>query len=191
MGAYLANPFQTAAFLALVVAGFARPESLAVAAAFFCAAEVLAGIRGSPGPRWLPGAWPREAAPLTVLYDGTCRLCAGSKARLERWRTAYAFRFLTLQSEEARALLPGMKPEEYLGAMHAVEGGKVHSAHEAWFRIMRLAPLWVAWLAWITPRFAARPLYAWVARNRTRWFGRTSCVEGGCSVHPGAQDLRR
>ena len=183
MGAYLANPFQAAAFAALVATGLFHPWALAGAAFLFCGAEVVAGIRRSHGPRWLPGAWPREAAPVTILYDGTCRLCAGSKARLERWRTAPAMRFVTLQSPEARALVPGMKEEEYFGAMHVVEGGRVYSAHEAWFRILRLAPLWTAWFGWVTPRLLARPLYAWVARNRFRWFGRT-CDEGGCAAHP-------
>lgn len=183
MGAYLANPFQAAAFAALVAAGFIHSWALAVAALLFCVSEVAAGIRRSPGQRWLPAAWPREAAPLTILYDGTCRLCAGSKSRLERWKTAPAMRFVPLQSPEARTLVPGMREADYFGAMHVVGEGRVHSAHEAWFRIMRLAPLRTAWLAWITPRVVARPLYAWVARNRYRWFGRT-CEEGGCAVHP-------
>jgi predicted DCC family thiol-disulfide oxidoreductase YuxK len=183
MGAYLANPIQTLLFAALVAAGLFRPESLAAAAAFFGLAEIVAGIRRSPGPRWLPGAWPRGSAPQIVLYDATCRLCVGSKARLERWKTSSALRFVPLQSPEARALVPGMKEEEYLGAMHVVEGGRVYSAHEAWFRLMRLAPLWLAWVAWGTPRFLARPLYAWIARRRYRWFGRV-CEEGTCAVHP-------
>ena len=183
MGAYLANPAQTALFAALVAAGLFRPEALLAAALFFSLAEIAAGIRRSPGPRWLPGAWPRDARPVTILYDATCRLCARSKARLERWKTAAAMRFVPLQSPEARALVPGLQEKEYFGAMHAVEDGRVYSAHEAWFRIMRLAPLGLAWAAWITPRFVARPLYAWVARRRYRWFGRV-CEEGTCAVHP-------
>lgn len=183
MGAYLANPLQAAVFAALVAAGLVRPEALAAAAAFFGLAEIAAGIRGSPGPRWLPGAWPRPGGTLTILYDATCRLCLGSKARLERWKTASAMRFVPLQSPEARALVPGLKEEDYFGAMHVVEDAVVYSAHEGWYRIMRLAPLWLAWVAWITPRFLARPLYAAVARRRYRWFGRV-CEEGTCSVHP-------
>ncbi len=184
MAAYLSNPLQTALLAALLAAGFLHPASLAAAALLFCGAEIAAGIRRSPGPRWIPGPWPRSPAPLTVLYDASCRLCAGSKARLERWRTAPSMRFVPLRSPEARALVPGLREEEYFGAMHVVEDGRVYSAHEAWFRLMRLAPVWLAWLSWVTPRFVARPVYARVARDRYRWFGRV-CEEGICAVHPG------
>lgn len=122
--------------------------------------------------------------PLTVLYDGTCVLCGRSKAKLETWRRAGEFRFLALQSPEARALLPGMDEASYMGAMHVVEDGKVYSAHEGWFRIMRLAPLHLRFLAALTPRWFARPMYAWVARNRYKWFGKV-CEGGTCQVHPG------
>jgi predicted DCC family thiol-disulfide oxidoreductase YuxK len=35
---------------------------------------------------------------------------------------------------------------------------------------MRLAPLPLALVAALTPTGLARPLYAWIARNRYRWF---------------------
>jgi predicted DCC family thiol-disulfide oxidoreductase YuxK len=50
---------------------------------------------------------------------------------------------------------------------------------------MTRAPLPLALLAWMTPTFVARPIYAWIARNRYRWFG-TICEGGTCQVHPRA-----
>jgi predicted DCC family thiol-disulfide oxidoreductase YuxK len=183
--AWLRNPWQTAAVAALAAAGLWTPWALAAAAVVFAALEIVAGIRKSEGPRWWPALWPRTTGTITVLYDATCVLCSKSKQRLESWRTAPAIRFLALQSDEARALLPGMDPQTYLGAMHVVDGGKVYSAHEGWFRIMRLAPLPLALGAAATPGWLARPIYSWIARNRFRWFGKV-CEDGTCRVHPKA-----
>jgi predicted DCC family thiol-disulfide oxidoreductase YuxK len=181
--AWLRNPWETAAVAALAAAGIWSPWALAAAAVLFAGLEIVAGLRKSEGPRWWPALWPRAGAGVTVLYDGTCVLCRGSKERLEKWPTAGSMKFLALQSDEARALVPGMDPKTYLGAMHVVEDGKVFSAHEGWYRIMRLAPLPLALVAALTPRWFARPVYAWIARNRYRWFGRV-CEGGSCQIHP-------
>jgi predicted DCC family thiol-disulfide oxidoreductase YuxK len=122
---------------------------------------------------------------LTILYDATCVLCTRSKERLEKWRTAGSMNFLALQSPVARALMPAMDEKSYMGAMHVVEEGKIYSAHEGWFRIMRLAPLPMRCMAALTPAWIARPFYAWVAKNRYRWFGKV-CEGGTCQVHPKA-----
>ncbi|MBI3854975.1 MAG: DUF393 domain-containing protein [Planctomycetes bacterium] len=183
--AWLRNPWETAAVALLAAGGAWSPWALAAAALLFAALEIVAGFRRSEGPRWWPSLWPRAGALLTILYDSTCVLCLGSKERLEKWPTAGSMRFLALQSEEARALLPGMDAKTYMGAMHVVEGGAVYSAHEGWFRIMRLAPLPLALGAELLPSGLAKPLYAWVARNRYRWFGKV-CEGGACQVHPRA-----
>jgi predicted DCC family thiol-disulfide oxidoreductase YuxK len=118
---------------------------------------------------------------LTVLYDGECRLCAASKARVERWRKADRIRFVTIQSPEARKLAPQIPEDELRGAMHVLEEGKVWSGADGWFRMMRLAPWYQRWIAWVTPRFVARPLYRFIARHRYRWFGKVECADA-CAV---------
>jgi predicted DCC family thiol-disulfide oxidoreductase YuxK len=121
---------------------------------------------------------------LTVLYDGECRLCASSKARLERWKSADRLRFVPIQSPEARLLAPDVPEAELRGAMHVLEDGRVWSGADGWFRLMRLAPLRLRWIGWVTPRWIARPVYRWVARNRYQWFGKVGCAEGACAVPP-------
>ncbi len=181
--AYLANPWETALLVALAAAGLAAPPAFVAAAVLFCAAEIAAGLRGSSGPRWLPAAWPREVRPLTILYDATCGLCARSRRRLETWPTSSAMTFVPVASAEARALVSGRSEEELLGAMHVLEDGRVWSGADGWYRIMRLGPLWGAALAAVTPRALARPVYAFIARHRYRWFG-SVCDDGACPVHP-------
>ena len=182
MRAWLRNPWETAAVASLAVAGIYSPYPLAAAAVLFAALEIVAGLRKLDGPRWWPSLWPRSSRPVTVLYDGHCVLCTRSKEKLEKWPTAPSMRFLPLQSAEARALVPDMDEKRYQGAMHVLEDGAIHSAHEGWFRLMTLAPLPLAILAWMTPTFVARPFYGWVARNRYRWFGKI-CEGGTCQVH--------
>jgi len=182
--AWLRNPWETALVAAVAAAGIRFPAALAAAALLFAGLEIAAGLRKQEGPRWWPSLWPRAEGTLTVLYDATCVLCSRSKAKLESWRTAGSIRFLALQSLEARAFVPDLDENAYMGAMHVVENGKIYSAHEGWYRIMRLAPLPLALLAALTPAFVARPMYAWIARNRYRWFGKVG--EGGTwQVHPG------
>jgi predicted DCC family thiol-disulfide oxidoreductase YuxK len=119
---------------------------------------------------------------MKVVYDGHCRLCAGSVEKMRRWPAADRLDFLPLQDPAAKALLPGKSDAELQGQMHVVEDGVASAGADGWFRLMRVAPLRLRWLAWITPRFVARPVYAWIARNRIRWFGRT-CDAGTCAVH--------
>lgn len=183
---WLRNPWETALVAALAIAGIYSPTAVAAAAVLFALLEIAAGVRKLEGPRWWPSLWPRGAGPVTILYDGHCVLCTRSKEQLSRWQTSAAMRFLPLQSPEARALVPDMDEKRYQGAMHVIEGGRVYSAHEGWFRIMRLAPLPLALLAAATPTFIARPVYAWVARNRYRWFGKV-CEGGTCQVHAGGK----
>ncbi len=186
----LRNPLETLAVAVLLALGPAHPAFAASGALLFALAEIAAGLRGRAGPRWCPSAWPVGGEALTVVYDGHCRLCVGSVDRLRRWRTADRLRFVPLQDSAARVLLPGKSDAELQGQMHVVDAGRVYAGAEGWFRLMRLAPLWTAWIAWVTPRFAARQVYARIARNRYRWFGRT-CEEGTCALHATASGGKR
>jgi predicted DCC family thiol-disulfide oxidoreductase YuxK len=182
--AYLRNPGETALVSGLAIGGLFSPYALAAAAILFCVAEIVAGVRKLDGPRWWPAAWPATELRLTILYDGTCGLCVRSKATLERWPTARVMTFLPLQAPEARSRIPGMSDQEFLGAIHVLDGDRVHSGVDGWFRIVRIGPIWLAAIAGLTPRWLARPVYDWIARNRYRWFGRV-CEKGSCAVHAG------
>lgn len=171
MSRWIANPLETLAVLALALAGLEWAAALAGAALLFALLEIRAGFRKSPDPRWVPDLWPRDPAPLTVLYDATCVLCTRSKAALERWPTSTAFRFVPLQAEEAKLLVPGISEERLKGSMHVVEGGEIWSAERGWSRLARNGPWPLALLSVLVPDFAAGLLYRWIARNRRRWFG--------------------
>ena len=105
---YLRNPVETGLLAAMLAGGFFTAYALAAAAVFFCGCEIAAGVRRKEGPRWWPGIWPEGEGVLTILYDSTCVLCMGSKKKLEAWKTASRMRFVSLQTPEARELLPGI-----------------------------------------------------------------------------------
>ena len=52
--AWLRNPWETAAVAALAAAGLVSPVALAAAGLLFAVLEIIAGLRGSEGPRWWP-----------------------------------------------------------------------------------------------------------------------------------------
>jgi predicted DCC family thiol-disulfide oxidoreductase YuxK len=186
----LRNPVETAVVLSLLALGLAHPGFAVAGALAFAALEIVAGLRGVRGPRWLPSAWPVDAPPLTVVYDGHCRLCVGTTDRLKRWASADRMTFVPLEDPRARALLPDRSDAELQGQMHVLEEGRVYAGADGWFRLMRRAPLWSAWIGRVTPRALARPVYGWIAKNRYRWFGR-ACEEGSCALHVTASGGRR
>jgi len=108
-----------------------------------------------------------------VLFDGVCNLCNGAvNFILDRDPGAY-FRFASLQSDAAQALLAEHRlPPTYLKSIVVVEGGRIYTNSDAVLQIARQIKGW-SWaygLRWV-PRFIRDPLYHWVARNRYRWFG--------------------
>ena len=119
--------------------------------------------------------------PATILFDGVCNLCNGFVQFVLRHDPEEYFRFSSLQSEAAAALLaahgsaPVMEPETVM----LIENGKVYTHSEAALRILRrLSGPW-SWLyaGMVVPRVLRDAVYRIVARNRYRWFGRQeSCM---------------
>lgn len=111
----------------------------------------------------------------TILFDGVCNLCNSSvNFVIDRDRHAY-FRFGALQSDEGVALLrEASYPAGYLESILLIEDGIVYRESEAALRIVRhLSGLWPLfyWFRFI-PRWIRDGVYAWIARNRYKWFGR-------------------
>ncbi|WP_456426834.1 thiol-disulfide oxidoreductase DCC family protein [Rhodocaloribacter sp.] len=110
-----------------------------------------------------------------VLFDGVCNLCNGSvNFIIDRDPNGY-FRFASLQSEEAEAILrrAGISGAS-LESIVLVEGERVYRRSDAVLRIAR--KLKGGWPALALFSFVPRPIrdwvYDWIARNRYRWFGK-------------------
>jgi predicted DCC family thiol-disulfide oxidoreductase YuxK len=129
------------------------------------------------------GSHERGAPPTTgstILFDGVCNLCERSVLFvIERDRAAY-FRLASLQSEagERIAQQHGIDAAA-LESIVLIEDGRVWRQSDAALRIAR--KLDGAWpllaLLQVVPRFIRDRVYARVAANRYRWFGRKdSCM---------------
>ena len=114
-----------------------------------------------------------------VLFDGVCHLCdAAVKFTIANDPEA-RFRFAPLQSEAAAAALARFGPAAATDSIVLVDDAGVHDRSDAALRIAsRLAwPLPLLAVFFAVPKAARDAAYAWIARNRYRWFGRRdTCV---------------
>ncbi|MFP4620392.1 MAG: thiol-disulfide oxidoreductase DCC family protein [Bacteroidales bacterium] len=112
-----------------------------------------------------------------VLFDGYCNLCSGSVVFVLKRERGDVFRFASLQSDFAERLLTDMGMEKDVSdSIVLVEGGKVYTQSTAALRISkRLRFFWPALYAFVVvPKFIRDPVYDWIARNRYKWFGKSS-----------------
>ena len=122
---------------------------------------------------------PSMAESPVVLFDGVCNLCNGAVSFLMDRDPERRLRFAALQSEAgARLLRQFTIAADPLETLILVEGGRTYLRSTAVLRALRhVRGPWriVSWLLAI-PRGLRDPVYAFVARNRYRWFGtRKSC----------------
>ena len=111
----------------------------------------------------------------TILFDGVCNLCNGFVQFVVARDPAAHFRFATLQSRAAAALLHDAGVTAPLpDSMVLVEDGRVYTRSTAALRVARRLrapwPLAFAFLA--VPRIVRDAVYDVIAARRYRWFGR-------------------
>jgi predicted DCC family thiol-disulfide oxidoreductase YuxK len=115
-----------------------------------------------------------------ILFDGVCNLCNGAVQFVIKRDTSGTFRFASLQSAAAAALVGPMgKNPADLDSILLVHKGKVYQKSRAALEIARrMRGAWpLLYGLVIIPPFIRDAVYNWVARNRYRWFGRQeSCM---------------
>jgi predicted DCC family thiol-disulfide oxidoreductase YuxK len=113
--------------------------------------------------------------PAIILFDGVCNLCNGFVQFVIRHDPAGRFRFAALQSEAAEELLRDLPPRARgIDSVVLIENGRCYWQSAAALRILRQLrggwPLLYGFM--VIPAFLRDRAYAWLARNRYRWFGR-------------------
>jgi predicted DCC family thiol-disulfide oxidoreductase YuxK len=114
-----------------------------------------------------------------IIFDGLCALCSGSASFVLRYDAHAVFRLTPAQSPLGHALYVhyGLNPQDY-ETMILIADGLAFEKSEAAIRIAKgLGFPWSLAVALrIVPLALRDRLYAWVARNRIRWFGaRDTC----------------
>lgn len=124
-----------------------------------------------------------------VLFDGVCMMCS-SIVRFVYERDPHArLRFAPLQSDAGQALLRrfGLATDS-MDTFVLVEGDRFYTRSTAALRLLRRLrgpwPLLYAGIA--VPRPLRDAVYAFVAKRRYRWFGRSDAC-----MMPTTPDLRR
>jgi predicted DCC family thiol-disulfide oxidoreductase YuxK len=114
-----------------------------------------------------------------IVFDGYCALCSGSASFVLRHDARAIFRLAPAQSPLGHALYAhyGLDPQDY-ETMILIQDGVAWLKSEAAIRIAQgLGFPWsLAAACRVVPLGRRDRLYALMARNRMRWFGRrTSC----------------
>ena len=124
-----------------------------------------------------------------VLFDGVCNLCNASVGFVLDHERAPELRFAPLQSDAARRLLEqavgserarelqaGTGGDDAPGSVVLVEDARAWTGSTAALRIARrLRAPWRWLFAFVVvPRPIRDLVYALVAKNRYRWFGKTA-----------------
>jgi len=116
----------------------------------------------------------------TILFDGVCNLCNGFVRFVIARDPAARFRFASLQSAAAAALLreagvAAPMPDSIV----LIAGGRAYVRSAAALRILRglRFPWPLAVALFVVPRFVRDRVYDFIAARRYRWFGRReSCL---------------
>lgn len=111
-----------------------------------------------------------------VLFDGVCNLCTASVQFIIRHDREAIFRFASIQSEIGKEICrsQGLDPAD-VRTFVLVSNGKTLVRSDAAIEVA--SSLGGAWrlltIFRLVPRVARDWIYAMLARNRYRWFGRT------------------
>ncbi|MEO0530187.1 MAG: DUF393 domain-containing protein [Planctomycetota bacterium] len=122
-----------------------------------------------------------------VLYDGRCNFCRARVEQLRGFDVGGRLAYLSLHDPEVAERYPDISHDRLLEEMCVVDGsGNRHWGAEAVRYLSRRLPrLW--WLAPVMHlpgvMLVAKPVYAWVSRNRYLIAGKAEECEGGaCSI---------
>jgi predicted DCC family thiol-disulfide oxidoreductase YuxK len=139
-------------------------------------------------PPCAPRQTPQER--FVVLYDGHCKLCSRAARNLVAWARPGAVEAVSFQEPGVLDRFPGLTHEACMQAMVlVVPDGRRFRGFEAAVRAVATRPLLrIVASAYYLPgiRQVCDRLYAWVAANRYRIFGKTAadeCTDGTCSLH--------
>lgn len=121
---------------------------------------------------------PSDARPYTIIYDGTCDVCARSMELLRTWDRGDLLEIVASQEPGVRERFPGIPEAAYDESWQVIgpEGTRWQGA-AALEEVLRILPRG-RWFSWIfrlpLVRRLAERLYRGFARNRHRF---------GCGDH--------
>jgi len=113
-----------------------------------------------------------------VFYDGVCKFCNRSVNTLIKLDQRGRIMYSPLQGELAKAKLPEADRSN-LDSLVYLRKGTIHHRSSAVLFSLADAAVWLCWLHVfrLIPAVVRDACYAYVAKNRYRWFGKhDSCM---------------
>ncbi len=110
-----------------------------------------------------------------LLFDGVCNLCSSSVQFIIKRDPKHIFRFASLQSEFGQKILAQFHlPADDLNSFILFDEGKIYTRSTGALKVFKKLPgISSAMYAFIiVPPFIRNAVYAWVAKNRYKWFGK-------------------
>ena len=125
---------------------------------------------------------------LTLLYDGTCPICAGEKRKLARSDKHGCLEFINIHAAEFDASVYGVSMQDLMGRLHAVTAdGHLIQGVGTLLQSYRLVGWWWIYLPLkIIPRALMERAYGRFADHRyplskrIGWLFGPACDEGIC-----------
>ncbi len=113
-----------------------------------------------------------------ILFDGICNLCNGTVDFLLKHDSKKQFSFVSLQSEEGKKILKRLKVPGNIDSVIFIKSDIVFFESDAILEISKLLgfPWNMALAGKILPKKVRNKIYAFISKNRYRWFGkRNTC----------------
>lgn len=109
-----------------------------------------------------------------VLFDGYCNLCNGAVQFIMKRDKKEQFYFASLSWPIAKNVLADFPEFSEVDSILVYKDGKLYDQSSAALKIAaKLGALWpLMGVFWIVPKFIRDGVYAFIARNRYKWFGK-------------------
>jgi len=126
---------------------------------------------------------------MVMLYDGSCRFCTQSAKTLARRFGPAKVQTVNFQDDGVLASYPGVTYDACMKKMHVIDPeGRVYAGAAAVARLFRTVPIVgvLAYLYYVPGvRQLSEVVYAFIAKNRYKLFGKNvKCEPGGtCHLH--------
>jgi predicted DCC family thiol-disulfide oxidoreductase YuxK len=122
-----------------------------------------------------------------LLFDGKCRFCTEGSRRILRFARRGTVELLDFQQPGVLDRFPSLTHDACMREIKLVTAeGRVFGGLGAIVAVLTTRPVLGAWAyLYYVPglRQLSDLAYAWVARNRYRFMGRTECSSDACALH--------
>lgn len=115
-----------------------------------------------------------------IIFDGICNLCNRSVQTVIKNDPGGKFMFASLQSQKGQQLLKKFnQPLNDFNSFILIQDDKVYTKSTGALKVAKQLKggWWLLYIFIIVPKFIRDGVYAWIAKNRYKWFGkREECM---------------